>query len=315
MANHSQQQNTNLSLALFIPSECIAWLTVFGIEAVAMVTLNALEIIIYLREHSLRKRSLYLVINQAVADMFVGGFVINLCWSLGYLCDFWAINNFSIAFSVVSFAFRYFFPIASLLNLTAISLDRMHATFRPFKHRLVKKKIFGSVIVAVWFTAGLFTTCIVLTFFNQLSTFEESKDILMSYFSFFLFCLLIILVSYSSIAIKIVCGNQLHHHGATNRERKLTKTLFIVTVVSLLLTLPYVIFWILFLVSFHTVVTLSFQAWFRLLLSVLFLFFANSFVNPVLYTFRMPEFKRALFSLLSCRSQPQPAQVFPLNEM
>ena len=48
MANHSQQQNTTLSLALFTPSECIAWLTVFGIEAVAMVTLNALEIIIYL---------------------------------------------------------------------------------------------------------------------------------------------------------------------------------------------------------------------------------------------------------------------------
>ena len=315
MANHSQQQNTNLSLALFIPSECIAWLTVFGIEAVAMVTLNALEIIIYLREHSLRKRSMYLVINQAVADMFVGGLVIIHCWFLGRRCDFWAINNFSIAFSVVFIAFRCFFPLASLLNLTAISLDRMHATFRPFKHRLVKKKIFGLVIVAVWFTAGLFTTCIVLTSFNQLSTFEEFRDILMSYFSFFLFCLLIILVSYSSIAIKIVCGNQLHHHGATNRERKLTKTLFIVTVVSLLLTLPYVILMILVLVSFHTVVTLSFQAWYRLLSSVLFLFFANSFVNPVLYTFRMPEFKTALFALLSCRSQPQPAQVFPLNEM
>ena len=241
--------------------------------------------------------------------------MINLCCYLGNLCDFWAINNFSIAFPVVFSAFQYFFPLASLLNLTAISLDRMHATFRPFKHRLVKKKIFGLVIVTVWFTAGLFTTCIVLTFFNQLSTFDVSEGILMSYFSIFLFCLLIILVSYSSIAIKIVCGNQLHHHGATNRERKLTKTLFIVTVVPFLLTLPYVIFWILDSVSFHTVVTLSLQAWFRLLLSVFFLFFANSFVNPVLYTFGMPEFKRALFALLSCRSQPQPAEVFPLNEM
>ena len=69
MANHSRQPNT--TLALFSPSECIAWLTVFGIEAVAMVTLNALEIIIYLKERSLRKRDMYLVINQAVADMFV----------------------------------------------------------------------------------------------------------------------------------------------------------------------------------------------------------------------------------------------------
>ena len=316
MSNHSQQQNTTLSLALFTPSECIAWLTVFGIEAVAIVTLNALVIIIYLRERSLCKRSMYLVINQAVADMFVGGFVISLSWLLGDFCDFWAINYFSIAYPVLMIAFPFLFPLTSLLNLTAISLDRTHATFRPFKHRLVKKKIFGAVLAAVWITAWLFTTSIGLTFHDEFSTFEFN-DILLPYFSFFLFSLLIILVSYSSLAIKIVYGNHPHHHGDTNRERKLTKTLFIVTVVFLLLTLPYVILMILDMVSFPTSEThsLSFQAWFRLLLSAFFLFFANSFVNPVLYTFRMPEFKRALFAFLSCRSQPQPAQVFPLNEM
>ena len=312
MSNHSQQQNTTLSLALLSPSECIAWLTLFGIEAAAMVTLNALGIIIYLRQRSLRKCSMYLVINQAVADIFVGGFVISLCWTLGNHCDFWTINYFSIAFSVLSIAFQCFFPLVSFLNLTAISLEQTHATFRPFKHRLVKKKIFGAVIAAVWITAGVFTTSIGLTFPDELLTFKECYDILLSYFRSFLFCLLIILVSYSSIAIKIVCGNHPHHHGATNRERKLTKTLFIVTVVSLLLTLPYVIFRIW---GFHTVATLSFQAWFQLNLCVLFLLSANSFVNPVLYTFRMPEFRRALFDFLSCRSRPQPAQVFSLNEM
>ena len=78
MANHSRQPNT--TLALFSPFECMSRLTVFGIEAVAMVTLNALEIIIYLKERSLRKRDMYLVINQAVADMFVGGYVIFECW-------------------------------------------------------------------------------------------------------------------------------------------------------------------------------------------------------------------------------------------
>ena len=315
MTNHSQQQNTTLSLALLSPSECIAWLTVFGIEAVAVVTLNALGIIIYLRQPSLRKCSMYLVINQAVADIFVGGFVISLCWTLGNHCDFWTINYFSIAFSVLSIAFQCFFPLASFLNFTAISLERTHATFRPLKHRLVKNKIFGAVIAAVWVTAGLFTTSIGLTFPDELLTFKESYDTLLSYFTSFLFCLLIILVSYSSIAIKIVCGNHPHHHGATNRERKVTKTLFIVTVVSLLLTLPDVISRILSLVSFHTVATLSFEARFRLRLSVLFLFFANSFVNPVLYTFRMPEFKRTLFAFLGCRPQPQPSQVFRLNEM
>ena len=315
MSNHSQQQNTTFSLAVLTRSECIAWLTVFGVEAIVMVTLNALGIIIYVRERSLRKRSMYLVINQAVADMFVGGVVIINCCFLGSRCEaFWALNVSSMAFYMFIFAFNFFFPLASLLNLTAISLERTHATFRPFKHRLVKKKIFGAVIASNWITAGLLTTSIFLNFLDELSTFKF-KAIMLSYLSFFLFCLLIILVSYSSITIKISCGNHPHHHGATNKERKLTKTLFIVTAVSLLLTLPYAISWILNLVSFHAVATLSLQAWFRLDLSFLFLFFANSFVNPVLYTFRMPEFKRALFAFLSCRSQPQPVPVFRLDEM
>ena len=316
MANHSQQQYTNISLVLLTPSECIAWLTIFVIEAVAMVVLNALEIIVYIKERSLRQRNMHLVINQAVADMFVGGFVIIRCWFLGsYTCDFWAIP-FRITYFVLVITFYYFFPLASLVNLTAISLDRTHAAFRPFKHRLVKKKIFGVVIVAVWITAGLITTSIAVNFFNQLSAFKEPMHIYLSYFSIFLLCLLIIiLVSYSSIAIKIVFGNQRHQHGATNRERKLTKTLFIVTVASLLLTLPYVIFHIHFYVSVLAVRIIFTETWFRLGLSAQFLFFANSFVNPVLYTFRMPEFKRALFALLSCGSQLQPAQVFPLNEM
>ena len=316
MANHSQQQNTNISLALLTPSECIAWLTIFGIEAVAMVAFNALEIIIYIKERSLRQRNMYLVIKQAVADMFVGGCVIIRCWFLGsYTCDFWAIP-FSIAFILLFITLCYFFHLTSLVNLTAISLDRTHATFRPFKHRLVKKKTFGVVIVAVWITAGLITTGIVVTFFNQLSAFKEPMHMYLSYFSIFLFCLLMILVSYSSIAVKIVCGNQSHHHVATNRERKLTKTLFIVTVASLLLTLPYVVFYIHFYVSVLALRFIFTETWFRLVLFFAqFLFFAKSFVIPVLYTFRMPEFKRALFALVGCRSQLQPAQVFPLNEI
>ena len=128
MANHSQQQNTTLSLALFTPSECIAWLTVFGIEAVAIVTLNALVIIIYLRERTLCKHSMYLVINQAVSDMFVAGAVILRGWTLGNSCAFWVINFSSNAFFVLTIPFAFLLPLVSLLNLTAISLDRTHAT-------------------------------------------------------------------------------------------------------------------------------------------------------------------------------------------
>ena len=140
MANNSQQQSTTLSLTLLAPSQCIAWLSVFGIELAAMVALNALEIIIFIKERTLRKRDMYLVINQVVADVSVGGFVIIRCWVLGSRCDFWGIKSFSIPFFVLISAFYFFFPIASLLNLTAISLGRMHATFCLFQASLRRKE-------------------------------------------------------------------------------------------------------------------------------------------------------------------------------
>ena len=133
---------------------------------------------------------------------------------------------------------------------------------------------------------------------------------------FHLFCLLIMTVSYSSIAIKIVCGTQPHHHGATTRERKLTRTLFVVTVVSSLLALPFIIFKTCERFALPTLTIISAATHLRFTYSFVILFYANSLVNPIFYAFKMPEFRRALFSSLPCRSQPQlSAPVFRLNEM
>ena len=174
--------------------------------------------------------------------------------------------------------------------------------------------MFGAAVATVWITTGLCSGIQILSSFHSF-TIEQRRGLSHLYLTYFLFCLLIILVSYSSIAIKIMYGNQPHHHGATSRERKLTKTLSIVTVVSLLLTQPHIIFWILRLESSYTITAISLRTSFRLYFSFCFLFWANSLVNPVCYAFRIPEFRRALFFFLRCRFQHQPEQVFPLNEM
>ena len=298
MANHSQQLNATSFFPFFSASECIAWLSVFAMEAVAIVTFNTLTIIVYLKERSLRKRSMYLVINQAVADMFVGASVFIDCWSLGRVCDFWKINPLSKPFYVLVSVLSVVFDTASLINLTAISLERMHATFRPFKHRLIKKKIFGAAVAIVWITAGLISTTLVL---QLLQLFELHIFAFLQY-SVILYCLFVIVACYSSMAIKVVCGSHPHHHVASRRERKLTKTLFIVTVVSLLLTLPIIILRIYSLVVSPTLLMIWGRTYLRLDYALLLLLCSNTLVNPVIYTVRMPEFKRALFSFLNCRS-------------
>ena len=310
MANDSHHQNRTVT-PNFVPissSECIAWLTVLNIEAVSIVTMNTLTIIIFLKERSLRKGSMYLVISLAVADMFVPYSLIVELLVLGNDCSFWTFEIPKVFSSLA-----YFFPITSVTSLVAISLERMHATFRPFKHRLIKKRVFGAAVTGVWFTAALYTAIAIsapsldITFFYS----RKGRSALTM-----IGCLFIILFSYSSIVIKLYCGTHPQHQWAISRERKLTKTLFTVTIVSVILLLPAGILDICFTVSSgEWLETISHQTMFHLTSSLHFLFYANSLINPLLYAFKMPQFKRALFSLFRCRSRSEPVQVFPLNDM
>ena len=135
-------------------------------EAVAIVALNALTITVYLKGRSLRKRSMYLVINQAVDDMFLGASLFIDYWIFKRYCDLWTINPVSKPLTVFISVISSVFDTASIINLAAICLERTHATFCPFKHRLAKKKVFGATVAIVWITAWLISTSLALQRFE-----------------------------------------------------------------------------------------------------------------------------------------------------
>ena len=215
-------------------SECIPWMTVGLAESVAIVTVNLCTIIVFMRNRNLRKRSTYLMINLAVIDMFAGVAVVcNLFrYRPGVYCNLWKLYSFEDGtFTVIQVLILL--PYGSLININSIALERVHATFFPFRHRVLKKWVYGLIIVVVWVTTGLSRVSLYL--------FEDIQYAFHSELTFVSICLFIICVCYTSILIKVRCGAKPQHHGAASRERKLTMTLLIVTVVSLLLYLPYVV--------------------------------------------------------------------------
>ena len=290
---------------VFSSSECITWLTVFTAEFVAIVTVNLLAIILFIKNRSLRTRSMYLVISLTVADMLVGvlsggcgQFILLLQCGLIKLNLSWeVIMPLGIFFNV--------FPRVSLTNIAVISLERFHATFRPFRHRLIKRWVYEVAIVVVW----VFPLIVpVIQWAEWLHLIGYHLYILESYS---LLCLIVTFVSYTSILFKFRFGAHPQRHcAAALRQRKLTVTLFITTLVSLLLWLPYNIFlfvdW-----SSDILKSLSLQEDFHLIYSLIFLFYANSLVNPILYTIRMPDFKKTLLSLF--RRHQRENVAIPLN--
>ena len=297
---------------LFSSSECITWIAVTLTVCVAIVTVNLLSIILFIKNRSLRTRAMYLVINLTIADMFVGGFSHFFLFRLLSLqfCDIVKMNLSLELIVIIEFLFAWF-PLTSLTNIAVISIDRMHATIRPFRHRLIKKWVYGVTIVGVWVLAAMVSTAVLIH--KQYG--EEFSHHLYLLQSFRCLCLFVICVSYSSIVVKVLCGAHPQHHGAANRQRKLTVTLFIMTIVSLLMWLPYAVFIFLVLQSWTTTMEfLSLQELLHLQFSLITLHFMNSLVNPIVYTIRIPEFRKAL-QLLFKRQRRQNARDIPLHAL
>ena len=286
-------------------TECSTWFAVYLTITVAIVAVNLHSMTVFVKNSNLRARAVYLVINLTVADMFVGGiatvfivfhFLLNGCEMRFRSKQFLAAQEWQPFLVIVMI--DIWPSLTSVTGITVISLDRMHATFRPFKHRNIKKWAYGVIIAGVW----TLTAMILIPFQQRQLVFP-----LYLWRSYCFLCLIVIGVSYTSIALKFWCGTRPPSHGAANRQRKLTVTLFIMTIVSLLLWLPDIILTFLFLTVIHS---LSFTTFLRLKLYFILLYHTNLLVNPIIYTIRMLEFRRAL--LISFKRQRQ-NDVIPLQ--
>ena len=123
-------------------------------------------------------------------------------------------------------------------------------------------------------------------------------------------CIIIIFFSYSVILIKVKCSPQPRHHVVAGRERRLTVTLFIVTLVSLLMWLPYVV------QSFLWYTTNIFSSYpSHLTCSVISLSGLNYLVNPIPYVIRIPQFNKAVKALFCKTIQQGQVGVLPLQAM
>ena len=295
---------------MFSSAECSTWLAIFLTITVAIVAVNLLSIVLFVKNTNLRTRAMYLVINFTVADMFVGGsatFLVVFHFLL-YGCE---VENLCLIWPelppiwVVFCTTNVWLPLTSVTGIAVISLDRMHATFRPFRHRNITKWAYGVTIAGVRIlTAMLVIPFPLISLYGKLHQKWQLLFPLYLWLSYCCLCLVVLCVSYTSIALKFWCGTRTPSHGAANRLRKLTVTLLIMNIVSLLLWLPFVLHT--FVVP-SVLVRFSFLTHLRLRLYFSLLYHTNSLVNPIIYTIRMPKFRRALLILIKRRQRQDAA--------
>ena len=275
------------------------WSGVFITEFILIFVINALTITIFSRNRHLRKRTTYLIINLTVADLLVGTVSGPLA-----LCFKYKIQD-GHGFSWREFCiltFFYLFPESSLVNLSLISLERLHATLYPFRHCLIEKWVYFKAIICCWLLALINSSLGAVLYLYE--PVENLYVLILA--SHVVITLLILIISYVIIIVKVRSNPPPQNFGALASDRKLSVTLFMVTVVSVLTILPWAI------CAVFLVTTWSQQSSTRFLITetAAVLVYANSMVNPCIYAIRMQEFRKALKDLVykktpdSTRAQP-----------
>ena len=217
----------------FSASQCIPWLVVLIIECLAIVILNIITIVVFVKKkRQLQRRSTYLIIHLAIVDLLVGvvSGPLQIEQKMALYCPLWKYRRETIWSRRLSFAFLHLFSFASLTNLIAISLERLDATFCPFRHRFVSKWVHRAIIIVIWLIPIVREVAHIFLW--------EIADLVVINAYLYLPCyavsLFVICVSCILVIVKVQCSRHPQFHSRSKRESKLTDTALIVSLVSLL---------------------------------------------------------------------------------
>ncbi|XP_022796679.1 adenosine receptor A3-like [Stylophora pistillata] len=278
-------------------SPCIPWLVASIAECLAIVILNLFTIIVFVKQRHLQRRSTYLIIHMAIIDLLAGAvsgplIVYDI---LGLYCDLRKETD-------TIYPLAHFFPMASIVNLAVISLERMHVTIFPFEHRVIERRVYGIVIAAIWFLTSLREIVDFVLYETQGNSHLAISFSTITLASFGSLSLILICVSYISIFIQVRFSPTPQQHGATNRESKLTATILIATFASLLTWLPVTTFRVVKYLHVGLLSGCYTQRFsFHIKMTLAALVGANSLANPIVYAIRMPEFRAGIVKMF-CRS-------------
>lgn len=280
----------DLSVYVTAP-EAIFWCTLFILEAVLITIGNLLTTVVFLRSRKLRKRRYYLIINLAISDGLVGALAMPLfILPFGKALKVWK-TTFAINRDAALF-FDMFAGFASIAFLTMISLERLYATLRPFCYRALKSRWYVLLTIIAWATAGCIPSIHLLVLHHHSST----RDIMVTLWVPFLSAqLLIICISYLVIWRKVkIVNRSVGKERAMEKESSLSRICLLVTAVSVVAWLPFVV---MSMIVSSSVKMFNVDA--HAFYFTKFLHFSNSLLNPVLYVVKIPEFKASLTHLFN----------------
>ena len=137
------------------------------LESIIIIVGNVFTIFVFGKHRNSLRQTFLLVINLAVADLFVG---VTEPISIGAYGIPWHLEeeNFHSARNTnIGTAFQINFCFASVLFVTLISLEQAYALIWPLRHRVASTKVYSYSATLTWIAAifaGVLTILTVCTY-------------------------------------------------------------------------------------------------------------------------------------------------------
>ena len=269
------------------------------LESLIIIVGNIFTIFVFWKKRNRLKRTSFLLINLSVADL-LAGFAAVLSLGAFKIPEHFQEKNSKTAHNTnILTGFQVTFSFASVFFLALISLERAYALIWPFRHRVASTRGYIYSGTFAWISAisaGAVTLLAVYDIFD------------FAYWIFVVGCVMILCVvtiCVCYLAIRTRLNSRVPViDGAHNRQNerqqnvKLSRTLFIVITASLLFWVPSIVVYCIHYLCDECVSVLVFQIFNLFSL-------ANSLVNPIIYSFRIPMFKKVFKRTKLCKKSKQ----------
>ncbi|XP_078378594.1 lysophosphatidic acid receptor 3-like [Oculina patagonica] len=266
-------------------------------ESLIIIFGNIFTIFVFWKHRNRLKRTSYLLINLAVADLLVG-FTEPIAlgtFDIPQHLDESSINSRGN----ITNAFQTTFSFGSVFFLALISLERTYALIWPLRHRVASTKGYVYSVTFAW-VAGISVGVLTLLALYDILDYVHWT---LAFGCIMVLCLITVCVSYLAIRRRLNCRvpaiDAAHNRrNGPQQNAKFSRTLFVVIAASLLFWFPSIVVYCTQYLCSGCVPLSMFQFFnvFRL---------ANSLVNPIIYSFRIPMFRETFKRMKLCKHSKQ----------
>ena len=247
--------------------------------------------------HAFRNPSSYLIANLAIGDLesCVGQLVVQTLPLFGHA------DTAMVAFKN---GLTFFGPDLSLMCLLSLAVDRYLCITRPILYRMnfTTSKI-ASVLAVIWF---LHISRIVAINYCIPRGILELQDVKKYTLLLYAICVFFSFIGNSltlrhvkkngtqSRALREGIGNESQNAGTSRTQRKFVVTMVIVTSCMAVTIVPFTI--LMFVAEIQDVLLPP-----EVIESVRITYFINFVINPALYFWRMPRYRKSIIAVLFCK--------------